>query len=293
MKRTVRTRLKLCLVGAAALAFALSACTDASDQKTSENQTKPEAKASSPVALRGATQLAPSTETPKPAALRLRTNRPAPASEPTTAAIVTEPEPRPVSQNNPKNPESAEYSDLWAWNELWPGEWPDGFTVEWENVVLEGYSGPSNGGPADQDCPVRRGMTVHPWNADRIAKDEWKFKTATYRSKIVITKDAKILAASGAEDARLNFKVGDELRLEAVLSEGFIKASFQGKTYEFFDYDLRKVANFEQEKDPHLWVNITCNDKDQNRVWLRLKDVSGVEGIGPVNLTEYGQASDL
>ena len=273
--------------------LAMTACADSSNTESQETVTSPPPPSTQVVGLRGSKATNPTAAPPQPVALRTRTPEvevSSPAVEPrsTQAAEVNTPD-RTFSENT----EADSYNSDWAWNDMWPGEWPDGFTVEWENVVLTGFSEPEIGSEGSIKCPVIRGLTVHPWNKSRIESDDWQFKSATYRSNIDIIKDGNVMAALGAKEPILKLRTGEQLRLEAILSEGFIKASYKGQTYEFFDHDLRSIAKFEESKKPDLWANIICNDKDQTRAWLKLDQVSKIEGVGPVNLEKYGHAEDL
>ncbi|MEM9225149.1 MAG: hypothetical protein AAGA24_01455 [Pseudomonadota bacterium] len=189
--------------------------------------------------------------------------------------------------------ESGFYDENWNIVDFWPGEWPDGFTVTGDYVVLMGREEPRPGSPAIIACPLPSNMNVNPWNDDRVATENWAFKSAQYRSRITMLEDAELVSDYSGPKKTLEVEVGDVLRHEAYYSEGYFLASFEGEEYELNESDLTEIASFEQSPDDDLWVRVTCHYGKGGEVWLLLSEVQRQRGIGPVSFDAFGEASDL
>ena len=186
-----------------------------------------------------------------------------------------------------------EYSDIWTLEPFWPGEWPDGFTVTADDVVLKGRQDPVPWAPMVVTCPLAKNTNVSPWNHARIESDGWEFMSAQYRSKITMKEDVTLLTGFSEKPKQLVLKAGDVMRYEAYYSEGFFRASFDGENYELNEVDLNGIAEIEPGEPSDLWVNVACDFTKGERAWLLLSDIEGLPGIGMASYDEFGVASDL
>ena len=189
--------------------------------------------------------------------------------------------------------ESGYYDESWNVVDFWPGEWPDGFTVTGDYVVFMGREEARPGSPAIIACPLPKNMNVNPWNADRIATENWAFKSAQYRSRITMLEDAQLVSDYSGPKKTLDVKAGDVLRYEAYYSEGYFLASFEGEEYELNESELGDIASFEEAPEDDLWVRVSCDYGKGGEVWLLLSEVQRQRGVGPVSFDGFGEASDL
>ncbi len=215
---------------------------------------------------------------------------PPPMAEPETA---TETEPEPVEAETMAEPNVAEYDESWSINDYWSGEWPDGFTVTSDNVVLMGRAAPHPSLTADIACPLAKNTNVNPWNHARGEADNWEFMSANKRTKITMLEDAAFETGFSEKPSILNVKAGDVLTYESYIAEGFFIAGFEGETYELNEGDFNGRADFEQGGETHEWVNVECGFGKGTRAWLLLSEVQSEDGIGPVSFDAFGSASDL
>jgi len=185
------------------------------------------------------------------------------------------------------------YDESFTITDFWSGEWPDGFTVTSDDVVLMGRLEPHPSFPQEIACPIEKNTNVNPWNHDRRDADSWEFMTANQRTKITITEDVTLETGFSEEPKTLSLKAGDVLMYETYYAEGFFQASFEGEYYEINEADLNLSAEFEQGGQTDEWVNVECAFGKGDRAWLLLSEVQGQPGIGLVSFDEFGAASDL
>ncbi len=213
------------------------------------------------------------------------------------ATDVTEPEAEPVIEVETEPEEVAEtygsYDESFAITDFWSGEWPDGFTVTADDVVLMGRVEPHPSYPQEISCPIAKNTNVNPWNSERADADDWEFMTANQRTKITMTEDVTLDTGFSEAPKTLELKAGDVLMYEVYYAEGFFQASFEGEYYEINEADLNRKAEYEQGGQTDEWVNVECAYGKGDRAWLLLSEVQGQLGIGIVSFDAFGIASDL
>ncbi|MEL7232048.1 MAG: hypothetical protein AAGJ85_06005, partial [Pseudomonadota bacterium] len=213
---------------------------------------------------------------------------------------VSEPDPLTLADDTPEieAPEDAAppirhstYDDLWRISEYWPGEWPSGFSVVGENVVVKGRNAMTPYEPLLYTCALPQGASYQPWNYQRIEADSLTFRSAFYRSAITANKAASITNESGKT---LTVSPGDVMRYEEYYSDGIFLLSFNGEEYDFYTEEIEAIADFEEGEDTHLWVNVKCAEGSElDRAWLKFDEVIELDGISYTPLSRMGGGYDV
>jgi hypothetical protein len=184
------------------------------------------------------------------------------------------------------------YGEGWHLTSDWPGEWPYGFSIIGENVVLQGRARLDKAFPADIACPLPQYMNVHQWNDARNEVENWRFQSAEKMTRIEIIEDATIPNDfDGGPD--LSVKAGDIGMFKQYHSEGAFTSEWNGKDFIAYLENFEGVAQFEQAPEADLWVNVRCYDGNDTRAWILHSDIQYADGIGPSFLENFGGASDL
>ncbi|MEO1643366.1 MAG: hypothetical protein AAFR74_08525 [Pseudomonadota bacterium] len=215
----------------------------------------------------------------------------APQAQPENLTLI---DPAPEIEAPTEIPEPVQYgtyNDLWRISEYWPGEWPSGFSVVGESVVVKGRNAMTPYEPLLYTCALPQGASYQPWNYQRIEADSLTFRSAFYRSAITANKAASITNESGKT---LTVSPGDVMRYEEYYSDGIFLLSFNGEEYEFYTEEIEAIADFEDGEDTHLWVNVKCAEGgDLDRAWLKFDEVIDLDGITYTPLSLMGGAYDV
>ena len=95
------------------------------------------------------------------------------------------------------------------------------------------------------------------------------------------------------EAGSLELSVGDTVQYLRYYGEGFGAIRYEGADYVV---DLREVEALSEtptdEGMEHAWVRLDCDDEFQTEAWLFLGDLQAHEGVGPANITGFGEAPD-
>lgn len=192
------------------------------------------------------------------------------------------------------------YDDSWTIGPGWPGEYPNGFSINSKTTVLMGRTEPSLSAKADTPCPMEFKATIHPWNTARIQTDELDFLTATKNVALKVTKDASLdvvvadMSDVGAVKS-IPVKAGETITLQQYFAEGFGQIAYNGISYEA---DLQQLTDFTDSNnnkplETHEWVKLTCADKGARRVWMLFDEAVKQKGVINTPISVFGVASDL
>ena len=216
------------------------------------------------------------------------------ASETKPSSETPETSSEPEYANAPPFPELRPngYGEGWYLTSDWPGEWPSGFSIVGENVLLPGRTRMDKAFPADIACPLPQYMNVHPWNYTRKEAENWRFQSAEKITRIEIVKDATIPNDFDGGPG-LSVKAGDIGLFKQYHSEGAFTSEWSGEDFVAYLENFDGIAKFEQSPPADLWVNVRCHDGKDTRAWLLLSDIRYAEGIGPSYLNTFGGAKDL
>ena len=187
--------------------------------------------------------------------------------------------------------------EIWYASPGWPGEYPPGFSILDENVVVLGRVAMHDSLPRLIECPLPQNATYQLWNNTRVEADELEFVTVSERIEITINDTAEIDTPRGEFDGPNNttaLSPGDTLVYLRYLGEGWAIMEYQGEELQVMENDLLEISDLREaaevsEKDM-LWVNVPCSDK---RGWLLLDDLLAEPGIVLTPITGYGEARDL
>lgn len=194
----------------------------------------------------------------------------------------------------PVSAASAGYDKSWFVADYWSGEYPPGFAVTGDGVVLKARKVSDSKLKANIACPVPKNAVFHPWNEAR---------PATYRTyaKIVTLKVLKNFAydfiSENGEFANTPVKTGDSLEYLVYGGEGYFQVRLNGKEMTAGQDLFEHVAPVEQSDFvSHEWVKIKCENGKE--AWLLLSDLrkgddGWLAGLDGPNITEYGKAADL
>lgn len=185
------------------------------------------------------------------------------------------------------------YDDSWFLSPGWPGEYPNGFTILHDGVVLAGRAEMNKAAPKLLQCPVPRLANYNQWNQERGEADGLEFIAAAKTFELEVLQDGNVLGVADEDDVMLALKAGETLTYLTYVAEGFGLIRFNGVEYQINEADLEGVVDFSAQRDvaDDLWVNIPCADKQ--RGWVLYAEVQGMEGIGETEHTEYGVSRDL
>lgn len=207
------------------------------------------------------------------------------ATGPTGTETASTPEATPAPAPDPY--------EGWSVVEFWSGEWPDGFVIMTDGVVLPARAAMDPTSPTDIDCPLSKGANYHPWNGARIESDGLVFMTASEPLELSVTQDFSVTTAFAEDDKTLTARAGDTLVYKYYLAEGFFVAGHNGEEYELNEGEIAEFVAFpEANADDDEWVQVKCADEAGTRAWLRFEDVIAFDGVEMPELTEYGVATD-
>ena len=215
-----------------------------------------------------------------------------PVAEPTTST-----ETAPEGDPEPLKAVEGAYGAAWNVDYGWPGEYPNGFTIEADNVVLPARTAPVASQPHDLACPLDKGVTIHPWNAPRAQEDNLIFIVANQVLPLEIVSDVDLYAtARSAPDdpMTLSIKTGDPVIVTRYWGEGFGEIALNGEKY---SVDLQEIfahaVASEDELEEHQWVQLTCDDPSSTRAWILFDEANAYFGVTAPAIDEYGKASDI
>ena len=210
-------------------------------------------------------------------------------SEPDVAAEV---ETQPIETTT----ETLTYGDKYYVADFWAGEYPTGFAVAEDGVVVQARAQMHIDAPKDVSCPLSRNANYHTWNAARVETDELKFHSVIETSLITITSDIKVEVSRQDVDEliELDLNVGDTLTYLSYVGEGFIIAAYEGHQYFFNEGDFIDAAEFERvNSTPEQWVQVKCADDAGTRGWILHRDTEAEPGLVIATMAGYGEAYDL
>ena len=189
------------------------------------------------------------------------------------------------------------YDDNWTVGYGWSGEYPDGFSIISDGIVLEGREKPDALSPRSLICPLDKNVTIHQWNHGRVETDDLIFVSATRSIPLVVSTDARVeVETTGDEPGVMEIpvKAGDTITLLRYFGEGYGLIRIKGTERVA---DLQQLNDFTKSDDNIFqedeWAKVTCDDEAGSRAWLLLADVKQASGIGEAPLEGYGEAGDL
>lgn len=193
------------------------------------------------------------------------------------------------------------YGDDWFVSGGWPGEYPPGFSILEDNVVLAGRADMDPDLAAEITCRMPKLATYQQWNTDRVDADDLDFVSASKKYEITMTANAPIAVPAdelGYSTRQIDLKAGDVLTYKRYLGEGWAIISYQGTDYEINEAELVNVSNIDSSgqavgSGEDLWVQVTCLDSKSTRAWLLYKEAMEDPGVGPTPVIGYGEARDL
>ena len=204
---------------------------------------------------------------------------------------------RAIDENFERKEVDAYYTDDWKVGYGWPGEYPDGFTVMEEGVVLMGRDVPYLEAPADIACPLDYGATIHQWNGSRVDRDYLIFVSATKTLDLTISEDTIIEAESDDMDTpfiELPVTKGDTVTILRYFGEGFGLIELDGTEYvaDIMQLDAITLPTNE-EMTTHLWVKVKCHTDGNVYPWIFFDEAIATDGVERHEITGYGEAYDL
>lgn len=189
------------------------------------------------------------------------------------------------------------YGIAWNVSEGWPGEYPNGFSVEAEGVVIPARSIPVISSSQDISCPLDKGVTIQQWNHARVETDKLNFIVANQILPLDIDKAGTLTAWAHDDpetDQNLTFSPGDSLLVTRYFGEGFGEIQVNGVKY---TTDLESVfelaAPNEMNTEEHLWVQLACDNLTSSRAWVLYHEAIELSGVIDTPITEYGASTDL
>ena len=230
------------------------------------------------------------------------------ATEVATAPLPVQDDPAPeiVAEAPLETPELVstqvpEYGETWNISGGWPGEYPLGFSVLEDDVVLQGRTNMHPLTEPTVACPLDRFATYQQWNFARGDADDLDFVVANRMIDVTMTADAPIEVPAGEfgyETKALMLKSGEVLSYKRYLGEGFAIVGYQGSDYEINEAELVNVSDIDEAVNASgigedLWVEVTCQDEAASRAWILYDEAIRAQGIGPSPVIGYGEARDL
>jgi hypothetical protein len=195
---------------------------------------------------------------------------------------------------------TAGYDSNWSVTQGWPGEYPAGFTILADGVVVKGRASMDMTAPQTIDCPLHKLAHYQLWNEARNKTDNPDYKVATLRKTITVTSDGVLEYPGDAPDFAMvsaPVKVGDTIVFTRYLGEGWSVYEFQGKEIELEDFTLTALTDmdkvFAEGNEIHEWLEVPCKDAAGTRAWLFLDEVLTHPDIGPAAITGFGEAADI
>lgn len=190
---------------------------------------------------------------------------------------------------------SLAYDPSWHRMEQWSGEYPGGFTMTGTRTI-ELRERPDPAAPRTVPCRFDKGATYHPWNRERIARQNLQFVSFTRtRDYVVQTGFAGDLLKAGTdEEVRIAFSAGDRWRYLAYLAEGRLLIDYQGSRYDgdqtLFEHSAPLSGGGAPEEGYDEWMRVSCPGGAPG--WLLMRDIAGAPGFGPPDIIGYGRAAD-
>lgn len=192
------------------------------------------------------------------------------------------------------------YGADWSVSPGWPGEYPSGFTVLADGVVVKGRAAMHPDAPQIIDCPLPKFANYQLWNVPRSEADGTDYQVATLRKTITVTSEGVLEFPGEGPDFALTtqaVKPGDQLIYTRYLSEGWAVFEYAGKEIEMLESSVSGFTDMDQVfaggSTAHEWVQLSCADPARTRAWLFLDEVLTHPDIGPSLITGYGEANDL
>lgn len=214
-----------------------------------------------------------------------------------TSDVLTETAVQPASDQKRVKEVRAAYGAGWNVDEGWPGEYPNGFSIEDEGVVLLARSAPVLSSERDIACPLEKGASIHPWNVDRVEANDLSFIVANMVLPLDIIKTGSITVWAHDDpesDKTIRLKPGDGVIVTRYYGEGFGEIMLGGVKYTTDLQDVTALsAPNDMQLDEHLWVQLPCNDDASSRVWLLYHEVMETVGVTETPIDEYGLTHDL
>ena len=188
------------------------------------------------------------------------------------------------------------YGDKFYVSDFWAGEYPSGFAVAEDGVVLQARAQMHIDAPQDVSCPLPHNANYHTWNVARVNADDIRFHSVIETSTITITADIKIETSREDVDEliELDLKTGDTLTYLTYVGEGFIIAAYDGHEYFLNEGDFIDAAEFEKvDSTPQQWVQVKCADDAGTRGWILYRDAEAEPGLVNALIAGYGETYDL
>lgn len=185
------------------------------------------------------------------------------------------------------------YDDAWYRAEYWSGEYPNGFTVLQDTVLMLRPAISST--EKTIECALPAKATLHPWNVERVNAMGLGFVTFWEIQDWEVTKDYETVLydENNFGEATLSFKAGDQWKYLAYYAEGTFLMEYKGVRYTG-DQSLAEASKPVKEGDARddEWLRINCPNNMWG--WLYLPDLPVDETTfsGP-NILEYGRSADL
>lgn len=230
----------------------------------------------------------------------------------TLSACTTRIEPAPDTQltNTPEAVETVEpetpilqdhYAEGWDVSRGWPGEYPPGFSVLDDDVIVMGRSVMQPLTEPDVACALPKFATYQQWNTARVDGDALDFRTATKLFDITITTNAPIEVpgdALGYSTKLLQLETGDVLVYKRYLGEGYAIIAHDGVDYEINEAELTDISDFADASiavgyQEDLWVNVKCVGDFGVRAWVLYDEARQHTDIGPTPIIGFGDSRDI
>jgi len=181
--------------------------------------------------------------------------------------------------------------------EGWPGEYPAGFSVLEDGIVLKGRAEMTPYSPQDIDCPAPKYATYQQWNGQRNIADDLKWISVTPTFDFTILKDVTLDAQAEAEDSevQLELKAGETVTYLRYYGEGFMAIRHDGKDYGVDGWPLQEnsdmMAKNEASGEVDQWVQMPC--ADGKRGWVLYREALETDGVVITPIIGYGESADL
>ena len=231
-----------------------------------------------------------------------------PETPPETPADTAPPKRETAETSEPDTPETdvavlpptdllTTQDESWYFGDGWSGEYPDGFSIEGENVVLMGRASSDLSLTAEISCPLDQNVTIHQWNEARVADDGLNFVIMNKIAKRNVIAEGSLEAFTPGEAsdvAELALKPGDQVEILRYLSEGYGIIRVEGHVYEVGLQDLVDMIDGDPvPEDRYQWVQVTCDDEAASRAWLLYSEAMNTPGVIQTPIEDFGSATDL
>ena len=201
----------------------------------------------------------------------------------------------------------AAYDKTWYQAEYWSGEWPNGFSVHQQGVVVPARTAMDLDVKPSINCALPYKAVFNPWNTERYTLSEAKYQTA---SKIVNLTAKSTFSSTmtdgNGSDVKVQFKKGQVFEYLIYGSEGSFLIRVKGKEYWAGQDLFKKLKPMPKTAEQQEWLRLKCEggevafiytadlftatDKDGNKEYLPgLWNAS----IGNPGVVGYGEARDL